>query len=56
VLIDRLALPERAITDAAHIAICVVHGIDFLLTWNCPHIANATFQPIKMTLVMHLAI
>ena len=45
-LIDRLNLPDRAITDAAHIAICVVHGIDYLLTWNCTHIANATFQPI----------
>ncbi len=45
-LIDRLKLPDRAITDAAHIAICVVHGIDYLLTWNCTHIANATFQPI----------
>lgn len=46
VLIDRLNLPSRAITDAAHIAIYVIHGIDFLLTWNCTHIANATFQPI----------
>ena len=45
-LIDRLALPERAIADAAHIAICVVHGMDYLLTWNCTHIANATYQPI----------
>ena len=43
-LIDRLALPERALADAAHIAICVVHGMDYLLTWNCTHIANATFQ------------
>ena len=45
-LVDRLALPDRAIIDAAHIAISVVHGIDFLLTWNCTHIANATFQPM----------
>jgi len=45
-LIDRLALPARALTDAAHIAICVVQGIDYLLTWNCTHIANATYQPI----------
>ena len=45
-LIDRLALPDRALTDAAHIAICIVHGIDYLLTWNCTHIANATYQPI----------
>ena len=45
-LIDRLALPNRALADAAHIAICIVHGIDYLLTWNCTHIANATYQPI----------
>jgi len=34
-------LPRKAVTDAAHIAIAAVHGIDFLLTWNCGHIANA---------------
>ena len=45
-LIDRLALPRRALADAAHIAICIVHGIDYLLTWNCTHIANATYQPV----------
>jgi hypothetical protein len=45
-LVQRLALPDRAIVDAAHIAICIAHGIDYLLTWNCTHIANATFQPI----------
>lgn len=45
-LVERLALPDRAIVDAAHIGICIVHGIDYLLTWNCTHIANATFQPI----------
>jgi predicted nucleic acid-binding protein len=36
-----LALPEKAVTDAAHIAISAVHGMHFLLTWNCTHIANA---------------
>jgi hypothetical protein len=36
-----LALPEKAVTDAAHIAIAAVHGMHFLLTWNCAHIANA---------------
>jgi len=45
-LVDRLALPDRALADAAHIAICVIHGMDYLLTWNCTHIANATYQPI----------
>ena len=34
-------IPPKAARDAAHIAISAVHGIDFLLTWNCAHIANA---------------
>ena len=34
-------IPRKAATDAAHIAIAAVHGMDFLLTWNCAHIANA---------------
>ena len=37
-------IPEKASTDAAHIAVCAVHGIDFLMTWNCTHIANAAIQ------------
>jgi predicted nucleic acid-binding protein len=36
-----LALPEKAAADAAHIATAAVHGMHFLLTWNCKHIANA---------------
>src|SRR4029077_6238413 len=35
-------LPRNAATDAAPIAIAAVHGMDFLITWNCVHIANAT--------------
>ena len=34
-------IPPKAATDAAHIAIAAVHGMDFLVTWNCVHIANA---------------
>jgi hypothetical protein len=34
-------IPRKAATDAAHIAIAAVHGMDFLVTWNCVHIANA---------------
>lgn len=34
-------IPQKAATDAAHIAIATVHNIQFLLTWNCAHIANA---------------
>jgi len=36
---------EKARTDAAHIAIAAVHGMDFLVTWNCRHIANAEKEP-----------
>jgi len=34
-------MPRKAATDAAHIAIATVHAMDFLVTWNCVHIANA---------------
>jgi hypothetical protein len=34
-------IPRKAAADAAHIAIAAVHGMDFLATWNCVHIANA---------------
>ena len=34
-------IPRKAATDAAHIAIAAVHGMDFRVTWNCVHIANA---------------
>ena len=39
------AIPEKAKTDALHIAVATVHGIDYLLTWNCRHIANAIMRP-----------
>ncbi len=34
-------IPRKAAADAAHISISAVHGIDFLMTWNCVHLANA---------------
>ena len=40
-LIGHHLLPEAASEDALHIAICAAHGMDFLLTWNCKHLANA---------------
>lgn len=45
VLVDELRLPARAVADAVHIALSVVNRIDFLLTWNCTHIANAALRP-----------
>lgn len=35
------ALPAKAVEDSLHIAVSAAHGMDFLLTWNCTHIANA---------------
>ncbi|MBW2174260.1 MAG: type II toxin-antitoxin system VapC family toxin [Deltaproteobacteria bacterium] len=35
-----LGLPERAEVDVLHIAFAVGFGMDYLLTWNCVHIAN----------------
>jgi len=32
--------PEAAAADAVHVAVTAVHAVDFLLTWNCRHIAN----------------
>jgi predicted nucleic acid-binding protein len=34
-------IPQKAAADAGHIAVAARHGIDYLLTWNCKHIANA---------------
>jgi hypothetical protein len=38
-------LPEKARLDALHISIASVHGVEYLLTWNCKHIANARILP-----------
>lgn len=43
-LIKQVPLPEKAELDALHIAIATVHGMDYLLTWNCTHIANASLR------------
>ena len=39
-----IRLPPKASTDALHIAIATVNGMDYPLTWNCAHIANAEFR------------
>ncbi len=41
-LIRKGELPPKAAMDALHIA--TVNGMDYLLTWNCKHIANATLR------------
>ena len=34
-------LPPQVVRDAAHVAVAAVHAVDYLLTWNCKHLANA---------------
>jgi hypothetical protein len=38
------SLPAKAAEDALHIAVATVNGMEFLLTWNCKHIANAVMR------------
>ncbi len=40
------ALPSKPVEDALHIAICASHAIEFMLTWNCKHLANARMRPV----------
>ena len=37
---EHLGLPQKATLDVLHIAFAVAYEIDYLLTWNCAHIAN----------------
>ena len=43
-LIAQGIIPAKAIEDALHIAVSTLHHVDFLLTWNCRHIANPVIQ------------
>ncbi len=36
----QLQLPPKAGNDILHIAFAVAYEVDYLLTWNCAHIAN----------------
>jgi len=44
-IMARAILPPKALFDALHIAITAHHRIEYLLTWNCRHIANAKILP-----------
>ncbi len=43
-LVSEGGLPAKARVDALHVAVATVHGVDYLLTWNCKHIANASLR------------
>lgn len=39
--IKRLLMPADPSGDALHLALASYYGCDFLVTWNCKHLANA---------------
>jgi len=43
-VIEQKAIPKQAVEDALHIAVATVSGMDYLLTWNFKHIANAALR------------
>jgi len=44
-LVGGVPLPEKAGIDALHISVAAVNGMQYLITWNCKHIANPTLRP-----------
>ncbi len=38
-------IPEKSEIDAYHISVATINGMEYLLTWNCTHIANAVLRP-----------
>jgi hypothetical protein len=43
-LVARGVVPRKAAEDALHAAVAAVNGVNYLLTWNCKHIANAAMR------------
>lgn len=44
-ILARGLLSQNAFSDALHIAIATDHRVEYLLTWNCKHIANLEILP-----------
>ncbi|MCH7919308.1 MAG: hypothetical protein IIC50_15155 [Planctomycetes bacterium] len=43
---NAMELSEKARADAYHLAVAVCHGMDFLVTWSCLHIAGARVKRV----------
>jgi hypothetical protein len=44
---DLLAIPDDAKTDCAHLAICTINRMDFLLSWNFAHLGTDSYVKAK---------
>jgi len=38
----RRLMPRNPAADSVHLALASYYGMEYLLTWNCRHLANAT--------------
>lgn len=43
-LVNNKAVPAKVVEDALHIAVAAANGMDYLITWNFKHIANAAMR------------
>ena len=43
-LVKKGPLPQKAAVDALHLAAAVMGGVEYLLTWNFKHLANAAIR------------
>ena len=43
-LLIKVPLPAKATADAVHISIAAFHAVQYLLTWNCTHMANVVLR------------
>lgn len=42
--ISALGIPDKSALDAVHLAYAVIYNLDFLLTWNCKHLAHGEIR------------
>ena len=47
IYLNLLSIPKKSKIDAFHLAICCVHKIDYLLSWNCTHMGMRSMQIIQ---------
>ena len=54
--LTELRLPQDALYDTLHIALASIHCVDYLVTWNCRHIANAHLRKRLAEINMRLGV
>jgi hypothetical protein len=52
IIVNQQALPKESHADALHISAAILYEMDYLLSWNCRHIANAEIQK-KIAQIIH---